>query len=44
MSVEGPISAFVNAHGFVHETLTLKKARGLTLDGPTESENSWFPG
>ena len=44
MSAEGPINAFVNAHGFVHETLTLKRARGLVLEGSPETENSWFPG
>eukprot|EP00850_Spirogloea_muscicola_P010796 SM000064S19818 [mRNA] locus=s64:540139:544359:- [translate_table: standard] len=44
MSSEGLVSAFVNAHGYVHETVTLRRARGLVLEGPAEVENSWFPG
>lgn len=44
MSADGPLNAFVNPHGFVHETLTLKVARGLHLVGRAETENSWFPG
>ena len=44
MSADGPISAYVNAHGYVHETLTLARARGLVLDGQPQTANSWFPG
>nr|XP_024396736.1 protein cereblon-like isoform X4 [Physcomitrium patens] len=44
MSADGPISAYVNAHGFVHETLTLARARGLMLNGQPNTANSWFPG
>ncbi|GBG76201.1 hypothetical protein CBR_g21950 [Chara braunii] len=44
MSTEGPISTFVNAHGCVHETMTLQRATGLELEGEPETENSWFPG
>jgi len=44
MSADGPISAYVNAHGYVHETLTLARARGLVLDGQPQIANSWFPG
>ncbi|KAG0611107.1 hypothetical protein M758_7G116100 [Ceratodon purpureus] len=44
MSADGPISAYVNAHGYVHETLTLARARGLHLDGQPQTANSWFPG
>lgn len=44
MSADGPISAYVNAHGYVHETLTLARARGLMLDGQPQTANSWFPG
>ncbi|KAH9559676.1 hypothetical protein CY35_06G070900 [Sphagnum magellanicum] len=44
MSSDGPISAYVNAHGYVHETLTLSNAYGLFEDGDAQTENSWFPG
>jgi hypothetical protein len=44
MSSDGPISAYVNAHGYVHETLTLSNAYGLFEDGEAQTENSWFPG
>ncbi|KAJ7569659.1 hypothetical protein O6H91_01G087600 [Diphasiastrum complanatum] len=44
MSTDGPISAFVNEHGYVHETLTLKQVRGLNVRGRPEIVNSWFPG
>ena len=45
MSADGPISAYVNAFGHVHETLTLARARGLSLAGqPQTTANSWFPG
>jgi len=44
MSADGPISAFVNAHGYVHETLTLQRASRLVLAGQPETANSWFPG
>ncbi|XP_024384992.1 uncharacterized protein [Physcomitrium patens] len=44
MSADGPISAYVNAHGYVHETLTLARARGLVLNGQPNTANSWFPG
>jgi cereblon len=44
MSADGPISAYVNAHGYVHETLTLSKVRGLRLTGEPQTANSWFPG
>ena len=44
MSHDGPLGAYVNAHGFVHEVLTLYRAKGLALRGPAVSEYSWFPG
>jgi cereblon len=44
MSSDGPISAYVNAHGYIHETLTLSNAYGLFEDGAPQTENSWFPG
>jgi cereblon len=44
MSSDGPITAYVNAHGYVHETLTLARARGLILAGQSQTANSWFPG
>lgn len=44
MSADGPISAYVNAHGFVHETLTLQRASRLVLAGQPQTANSWFPG
>ncbi|CAK9273654.1 unnamed protein product [Sphagnum jensenii] len=44
MSSDGPISAYVNTHGYVHETLTLARARGLILAGQPQTANSWFPG
>eukprot|EP00250_Pteridium_aquilinum_P024667 c2941_g1_i2 orf=252-1487(-) len=44
MSAEGPMDAFVNNYGFVHETLTLLQTQGLTLVGPAETQHSWFPG
>jgi len=44
MSADGPLNAFVNAHGYVHETLTLKDATGLHLVGCAETVDSWFPG
>jgi cereblon len=44
MSSDGPISAYVNEHGYVHETLTLSCARGLILAGQPQTANSWFPG
>ncbi|CAM6105665.1 unnamed protein product [Calypogeia fissa] len=44
MSADGPISAYVNALGYVHETLTLSRTWGLMLRGHPETANSWFPG
>lgn len=44
MSTEGPLGAYVNSHGFVHEVMTLYKANGMALVGYAEKEYSWFPG
>lgn len=44
MSREGPQGAYVNPGGYVHETLTLYKAKNLTLVGDSSTEYSWFPG
>ncbi|KAK3579055.1 hypothetical protein CHS0354_029913 [Potamilus streckersoni] len=44
MSVEGPLGAYVNPGGYVHETFTLHKAKNLNLLGGPSKEHSWFPG
>ncbi|KAM7459344.1 hypothetical protein LguiA_036338 [Lonicera macranthoides] len=44
MSNEGPLGAYVNPHGYVHEVMTLYKAVGLALIGSPVTEDSWFPG
>eukprot|EP00249_Psilotum_nudum_P021742 c28226_g1_i3 orf=384-2126(-) len=44
MSADGPIGAYVNKYGYVHETLTLCRARGLILQGRPDTQHSWFPG
>lgn len=44
MSTEGAIGAYVNAHGYVHETLTMSCARNMRIKGAPQTENSWFPG
>lgn len=44
MSSDGPLGAYVNRYGFVHEVMTLYRANGLALIGPAVREYSWFPG
>nr|XP_043610587.1 protein cereblon [Erigeron canadensis] len=44
MSIEGPLGAYVNPSGYVHEIMTLLKANGLALVGVPTKEYSWFPG
>ncbi|GAB2275808.1 hypothetical protein Dimus_010557, partial [Dionaea muscipula] len=44
MSSEGPLGAYVNSHGYVHEIMTFHKASGLALIGRPVKEYSWFPG
>ncbi|XP_030530618.1 uncharacterized protein LOC115741052 [Rhodamnia argentea] len=44
MSSDGPLGAYVNPHGSVHEIMTLHKANGLALIGRPNTDYSWFPG
>ncbi|ESO85229.1 hypothetical protein LOTGIDRAFT_195998 [Lottia gigantea] len=44
MAVEGPMGAYVNPGGHVHETLTIYRAKNLSLIGRSSTEHSWFPG
>lgn len=44
MSTDGPLGAYVNPSGYVHEIMTLLKASGLALIGIPTEEYSWFPG
>ncbi|KAG8436081.1 hypothetical protein GDO86_007256 [Hymenochirus boettgeri] len=44
LSLCGPMAAYVNPHGYVHETLTVYKAFNVSLVGRPSTENSWFPG
>lgn len=44
MSSEGPLGAYVNSSGYVHEITTLCKAKGLALIGAAVTKYSWFPG
>lgn len=44
MSVTGLMGAYVNPGGYVHETVTFHKAKGLRLRGSSSTEHSWFPG
>lgn len=44
MSSDGPLNAYANAHGYVHEVMTLYNASGLMLFGSSSTEHSWFPG
>ncbi|KAK8547394.1 hypothetical protein V6N13_098104 [Hibiscus sabdariffa] len=44
MSSDGPLGAYVNAHGYVHEVMTFRKAYGLALRSQPTEEYSWFPG
>ena len=44
MSVDGPMAAYVNPGGVVHDTLTVLKATNLKKVGSGTTENSWFPG
>lgn len=44
LSVEGPLGAYVNPQGYVHETMTVYKAQNLNLIGRATKEHSWFPG
>lgn len=44
LTLEGPMAAYVNPGGHVHETMTIFKAQGLNLIGRASTVNSWFPG
>ncbi|XP_015496659.1 protein cereblon isoform X3 [Parus major] len=44
LSLCGPMAAYVNPHGYIHETLTVYKACNLSLSGRPSTEHSWFPG
>ncbi|KAJ8409389.1 hypothetical protein AAFF_G00235870 [Aldrovandia affinis] len=44
LSLYGPMAAYVNPHGYVHETLTVYKASSLNLIGRPSTLHSWFPG
>ncbi|XP_024233540.1 protein cereblon isoform X2 [Oncorhynchus tshawytscha] len=44
LSLYGPMAAYVNPHGYVHETLTVYKASNLNLVGRPSTLHSWFPG
>ncbi|XP_075997024.1 protein cereblon [Genypterus blacodes] len=44
LSLYGPMAAYVNPHGYIHETLTVYKANNLNLVGRPSTLHSWFPG
>ncbi|KAG5274962.1 hypothetical protein AALO_G00142070 [Alosa alosa] len=44
LSLYGPMAAYVNPHGYVHETLTVYKTTNLNLIGRPSTLHSWFPG
>ena len=43
MSVDGPVAAYVNPGGYVHDTLTVTETKGLRRQGSASTEHSWFP-
>ncbi|XP_010526167.1 PREDICTED: uncharacterized protein LOC104803803 [Tarenaya hassleriana] len=44
MSSEGPLGAYVNPYGFVHEIMTFCRANHIALRGRSVKKDSWFPG
>ncbi|XP_035215361.1 protein cereblon-like isoform X2 [Stegodyphus dumicola] len=44
MSLQGPQGTYVNPNGYVHEAVTVYKAKGLLVSGRPSTEQSWFPG
>lgn len=44
MSQEGPLGAYVNPHGHVHEMFTVTTIQNLNHVGGAYTEHSWFPG
>eukprot|EP01102_Stenamoeba_stenopodia_P005766 TRINITY_DN1649_c0_g2_i1.p1 TRINITY_DN1649_c0_g2~~TRINITY_DN1649_c0_g2_i1.p1 ORF type:complete len:525 (+),score=127.13 TRINITY_DN1649_c0_g2_i1:331-1905(+) len=44
LSKDGVVGTYVNPSGFVHETLTVRKAKGVIAIGRPTTTDSWFPG
>lgn len=44
MPSDGPLGAYPNSCGYVHEILTLLKVNGLSLAGHPSEKYSWFSG
>ncbi|CAL1539913.1 unnamed protein product [Lymnaea stagnalis] len=44
MSREGPLGAYVNPGGYVHEMFTVTAVQNLYNVGGSSTEHSWFPG
>lgn len=44
MSSDGPLGAYVNPYGYVHEIMTFYKANDIALRGRPVKKDSWFPG
>lgn len=44
MSQQGPQGTYVNPHGYVHEMITVRRAKGVYWNGRPSSQYSWFPG
>jgi cereblon len=43
-SASGTAQTFLNPYGFLHEVVTVRWARSLTLSGPPTTEFTWYPG
>ncbi|RDD39935.1 Protein cereblon [Trichoplax sp. H2] len=44
MSMNGPMSSFVNPGGYVHDTFTVRKVSNIVTIGQKSLQYSWFPG
>jgi cereblon len=44
MTPSGPAGVFVNPHGFLHEVLTVRRAKNLLRLGLPTTEFTWYPG
>lgn len=44
MSQSGPQCSYVNLGGYIHDTLTVRQAKGLIQEYGWSKEYSWFPG
>ncbi|KFK32551.1 hypothetical protein AALP_AA6G257500 [Arabis alpina] len=44
MSSDGPLGAYVNPYGYVHEIMTFYKVNDVALRGRPVKKDSWFPG